>query len=176
MAAVGQRFRNVPVQLPNLVLLAILPAIAYGASGRLARVGLFLLFALSFVNIRRSYASAFEDLRTRERDRRLCLDIRAQSGPRAPVLVGISGFHQARVFERYTSSPHQQATAVQWRAFIKHQARWLDPAEQTQIWFFHGVRASHVGRLLTHYSLESRTSNNRKFKVLVPLPSSAAGG
>ncbi|HEY0467362.1 MAG TPA: hypothetical protein VGC79_24350, partial [Polyangiaceae bacterium] len=170
MAVVGDRFSDVPVQLPNLVLLGIVPVIVFGAGGRFVRVGLALLFCLCFVGLQRSYAGVARDLQTRERDRDLCLAIRAESGPRAPVLVGISGFHQSRSFERYASTPRQPALALEWRAFVRDQQRWLEPAQQTQIWFFRGVRANQVTPLLARYSLESRAIGARRFKVLVPLP------
>ncbi|HKO47124.1 MAG TPA: glycosyltransferase family 87 protein [Polyangiaceae bacterium] len=146
MAVVGDRFLDVPVQLPNLVLLGILPAIAYGVSGRLVRLVLVLLFGLCFIGVQRSYAGIQHDLQTRQQDRNLCLAIRAESGPKAPVLVGISGFHQSRTFQRYLSSPAQPALVLEWRAFVRDQQRWLDPVQQTQIWFFRGVGANQVKR------------------------------
>lgn len=172
MAVVGERFGDVPVQLPNLVLLGALPAIAYRASGRLLRVGLVLLFGLCVVNLQSSHASALRDLQRRERDRNLCLAIRAASGPRAPVLVGLSGFTQSRVFERYASTPEQPALALDFRAFMRDEARWLDPAAQTQIWFFRSVREQQVAPLLERYAFETKAIGKRRFKVLVPLPGS----
>ena len=169
-AVVGDRFMDVPVQLPNLVLLGILPAIAYGQSGRLVRVGLVLLFGLCLVGVQRSHAGILRDLESREQDRNLCLAIRAESGPRAPVLVGISGFHQSRSFERYASTPEQRALVLEWGAFVRSQRRWLDPAQQTRIWFFRGVPARQIGPLLERYSLESRAIGARRFRVLVPRP------
>jgi hypothetical protein len=170
MAVVGERFGDVPVQLPNLVLLGMLPAIAYGGSGRLLRVGLVLLFGLCFLGLQRSRAGILHDLQVRERDRDLCLAIRAASGPRAPVLVGIPGFTQSKIFERFSSTPQQPALALDWGAFVRDEQRWLEPEQRTQIWFFRRVQANQIAPLLEHYSLESKAIGARRFKVLVPLP------
>ncbi len=170
MAVVGERFLDVPVQLPNLVLFGVLPGVALAASGRVLRIGLLLLFAVALFNTHASYVSVFSEIRAREKDRALCLAIRAESGPRAPVLVALSGWTQSRIFERYASTADQPALALEWRDFLAHQRRWLDPAEQTQIWFFRPVRAGKVARLLTRYSLESRKIGGRRLQVLVPLP------
>ena len=170
MAAVGERFLDVHVQLPNLVLFGILQAVAFASSGRAVRIGLFALFAVGLLNTRTSYANVLSDIRARAKDRALCLAIRAQSGPRAPVLVALSGFSQSRIFERFTSGPHQPALALDWSSFIRHQERWLDPAEQTRIWFFRRVQPGKVAGLLTLYSLESRRIEGRRLQVLVPFP------
>lgn len=170
MGAVGQRYGDVPVQLPNLVLLGVLPAIAYGASGRLVRVGLALLFALGTVSVQRSYASVAKELRTRESGRRLCVAIAQQSGANPPVLVGLPGFTPMRMCERFASSPRRPAHAVEWRKFLNNQQAWLDPAARTQIWFFRAVHESRVAPLLEGYTLESRRIGSRRFRVLVPRP------
>lgn len=168
MAVVGERFLDVPVQLPNLVLFGALPAIAFAVSRRALRVVLVVLFCACFFNLPNGYASLLAQLRSREQERNLCLSIRAQSAPRTPVLVGLSGFTQARMFERFASTPAQPAIALEWTAFMRDQQRWLDPAQKAQIWFFHRVKPAQVARLLEHYSLESTAVGTRKFNVLVP--------
>jgi hypothetical protein len=168
MAVVGERFLDVPVQLPNLVLLGTLPAIAFGVSRRVLKVGLVALFCACFLNLRGSYTNLLGQLHSRERDRNLCLAIRAQSAPRTPVLVGLSGFTQARTFERFASTREQPATALEWSTFVRDQKRWLDPAQKVQIWFFRRVKSAQVAQLLERYSLDSTSVGTRRFSVLVP--------
>jgi len=168
MAVVGERFTDVPVQLPNLVLLGMLPAIAFAMHRRVVKVGLCFLSCAWFFNVHDSYANLSGQLRSRERDRKMCLAIRAQSAPRTPVLVGLSGWNQPRIFERFTSSPGLPAASVDFRAFVRNQRRWLDPAQKVELWFFHKVTSAQVGQLLDRYSLESRAVGTRKFTVLVP--------
>ena len=169
MAVVGQRFVDVPVQLPNLVLFGVLPALAFAVSRPALRVALAVLFCACFFNVRSSYARVLADVRSRERDRNVCLAIKAQS-EKAPLLVGVSGWSQSRMFERYASSPELRAKALTWQAFVRNQKHWLAPANRAPIWFFRKVNSGEIGRLLEHYSLESRTVANRKLKVLVPKP------
>jgi hypothetical protein len=168
MAVVGQRFSDVPVQLPNLVLFGMLPAIAFALHRPAVKVGLGLLFCACFFNVHGTYTNLSGQLRSRERDRKMCLAIRAESAPRAPVLVGLSGWDKDRIFERFTSSPGQRSTVVDWRTFVRNQRRWLEPAQQVELWFFHPVKSSQVSTLLERYSLESRTVGTRKLSVLVP--------
>lgn len=170
MGAVGQRFGDVPVQLPNLVLFGMLPAIAYSVSGRNVRRGLVLLFALCTLDFPRSYASLAKEFRAREYSRRLCVGIGEQSGATPPVLVGLAGFTPMRMCERFASAPRRPARAVEWRKFLSHQQDWLDPAVRTQIWFFRAVRRSQISSLLEAYTLESRPIGSRRFPVLVPRP------
>ena len=168
MAVVGERFLDVPVQLPNLVLLGMLPAIAFAVSRPLIRIGLLALFCACFLNVKSSYASLLGELERRSRSRELCLAIRAQSAPQGMVLVGLPGWSEPRMYERYAASPEQSAESVEWRSFLRRRERWLEPAAAVQIWFFHKVSSGDVARLLQRYSLENRTVGKRKFKVLVP--------
>lgn len=168
MAVVGERFTDVPVQLPNLVLLGMLPAIAFAVHGRAVKASLALLGCTWFFNVHGAYANLSDQLRSRERDRKLCLGIRAQSGPRAPVLVGLSGWDQPRIFERFTSSPEHRSASMDLRAFLRNQRRWLEPAQTSQVWFFRKPSSSQLAPFLERYSLESRTVGTRKFSVLVP--------
>ncbi|HET7546034.1 MAG TPA: hypothetical protein VFK05_39465 [Polyangiaceae bacterium] len=168
LAVVGQRFQDVPVQLPNLVLLGMLPAIAFAISRAWLRVGLSVLFCGCLLNVKSSYQSLFSDLRRSQQQRELALEIRALSAPRAPILVGLSGFHESRMLERYASSPEQSAKAIDWRTFPAEQERLLDPSFNAQVWFFHGVSPTQVAPLLTRYSFENRRAGKRNFKVLIP--------
>jgi len=170
MAIVGQRFVDVPVQLPNLALLGMLPALAFAVSRPVVRVGLVVLFCACFFNLRSSYARALGDVRSRERDRNVCLAIKAQSEKAAPVLVGLSGWTQSRMFERYASSPTLAARAITWQAFNREQKRWLEPAQRAPIWFFRKLNRGQVAPLLERYSLESRTVGDRRLRVLLPKP------
>jgi len=167
MAVAGDRFVDVPVQLPNLVLFGMVPAVAFALSRPLLKVGLALLFCACFLNVRASYARVRNDLHNRERDRELCLAIKEQSAPAAPLLVGLAGWGQSRIFERFASSPELPARAVDLHTFLRDQKRWLDPTPAVQIWFFRKVHAGQVARLLPRYSLESRTAGHRKLGVLV---------
>ena len=168
MAAVGERFVDVPVQLPNLVLLGILPAVALASSARGVGFGLLVLFALCFVKVQSSYAGVRSEIGARAREREICLSIREQSGPRVPVLVALKGWGQSRMFERLTSSREQRAITVDWRRFMRDQRGWLEPPGKYQFWFFRDVRKNQVEPLLEGYSLESRRAGPRALKVLVP--------
>jgi hypothetical protein len=169
MAIVGDRVGNVPVQLPNLVLFATLPSVALVAHPWALRVGALLVLAGCVWTARSSYPLVLSEIEEQERVRQLCIDIREQSRPRSPVLVGLGGWDRSKAHERYASSRTQPAKALEWRDFVRHQPDWLQSPAVSQIWFFRRVNKRQLSALLTSYSLESRAAAGRSFQVLVPL-------
>ncbi|MEI9937640.1 MAG: hypothetical protein WDO69_10515 [Pseudomonadota bacterium] len=169
MAIVGDRVGPVPVQLPNLVLLAALPSVALVASPWALRLGSLLVFAGCLSKGLASYPRILSEIAQQDRDRSLCVEIRDQSRPRAPVLVGIIGWDRQRAYERYASSGTQSAKVLEWGAFLHRERQWLESTDD-QIWFFRHVNERQIHRLLSVYSLESRHVVGRVFQVLVPSP------
>ena len=167
MALAGERFSDVPVQLPNLLLLTALPPVALAVSRWTTRLGVPLVLGLCFFTLRANYARAREEIESRERDRRLCVGIREQSRPRVPVLVGVSGWTPQRIFERYAADDGRLPPVLDSRQF-PHKLRWLAASDGYQVWFIRRVPPRHLAPLLDKYSLEARTVDARSFQVLVP--------
>ena len=168
MALVGERFVNVPVQLPNLVLLGILPAAALSVSRFPARVGPVLLLAVCLVTARTSYERVRSEIAAHERERKICVGIRELSGPLSPVLVDTAGWAGGRVFGRLCGVRGRPATVVSLRELGRSRKKWLGSSTDYTFWFFRRVGEDPIAAFLTRYSLESRTVEGRRFQVLAP--------
>jgi len=167
MSLAAERFADVPVQLPNLLLLTLLPAVALVVSPWASRVGAPLVLAVGFFTLRGNYARISAEIEGRERDRRLCVGIREQSRPRVPVLVGVSGWTPQRMFERYASADSRSPPVFDARQFAR-KVGWLAASDGYQVWFIRRVPQHQLAPLLRKYSLETRTVEARALQVLVP--------
>lgn len=170
MSVVGERFSNVPVQLPNLLLLAALPAVALSVTRWTMVIGLLLELGLGQSVARQSYISVLAAIERGEWDRSLCNAIREQSRPHAAVLVGLTSWARKRMFERYASggAPQVSAVAVDVRELTRSRKRWLAAEPPYQFWFFRPADARNFGPLRGDYSLEERAVRSRSFRVLIP--------
>jgi hypothetical protein len=169
MAVVGERFSDVPVQLPNLVLLAIVPPVALVVSPWVMRLGSVAAVAAGLLTLNRSLDTVRREIAVGENARALCVGIRDRSLPRTAVLVGLSGWSQLKTFARYASvDAEHSAISLTWRDFIRRERRRLTSAREQEIWFFRRVEKKHVRALLKSYRLEQRRVGRRAFQVLVP--------
>ncbi|HEY3256964.1 MAG TPA: hypothetical protein VGJ91_23570 [Polyangiaceae bacterium] len=169
MALVGERFLDVPVQLPNLVLLAILPPMMLVVSDWAMRIGSIAILAVGLFTANRSFATVREEIAAREKTRTLCMGIRDQSRPRTAVLVGLSGWSESKTFARYASlDSNHLATSLTWHDFVRDERRWVESATEHEIWFFRRINQHQVSTLLDSYVLEQRSVGPRTFQVLVP--------
>jgi hypothetical protein len=169
MSLAGQQFTDVPVQLPNLLLLAILPAVAIARTRWTLAIGPVVIGAACFFSLRSNYASVLADIASRERDRRLCLGIREQSRPHEPLLVGVSGWGETQMLGRLAGVGPNPATVISWRDFVRDEQRWSTAEAAHVFWFFRRVTPRQVGPLLVDHALEKRTVEGRVFQVLIPL-------
>jgi hypothetical protein len=168
---VGDRTFDVPVQLPNVVILCLLgglfvhrlAAIRRFALGKLAWA--LPLAALVFM-APEGYAANQREIASDVQLRDLYRSMVIQSQPLEFVLVGISGFMRIRVFNRYVAK--RGAGTLSAREFFgRIRARQRAPAT-AKIWFWSTVPAAKLAPLNASYQLTSLTAGGRSFKVLVP--------
>ncbi|HEY1533202.1 MAG TPA: hypothetical protein VGF76_04270, partial [Polyangiaceae bacterium] len=168
---VGDRAFDVPVQLPNVVILCLLAgllvhrlaAIRRFAIGKLAwalpLAALVFMAPEAYVATRRELAS---DVHLRDIYRSMVV----QSQPLGLVLVGPSGFMRTHVFGRYAAN--RGARALSAREFYGSiRARQHAPAT-AKIWFWPSVPAARLAPLEARYQLTSLTAGGSRFQVLVP--------
>jgi hypothetical protein len=168
MSLAGQQFTDVPVQLPNLVLLAILPAAAIARSRWTLAIAPVLIAAVCFFSLRANYARVLGEVAARDRDRKLCVGIREQSRPHEPVLVGVSGWGTTQMLGRLAGVGPNPATVISWRDFVRDEQRWGGPGAAHVFWFFRSVSARQLAPLLVDHALEKRAVEGRAFQVLIP--------
>jgi 4-amino-4-deoxy-L-arabinose transferase-like glycosyltransferase len=168
---VGDRTRDVPVQLPNVVILCLLAglfvhrlaAIRRFAMGKLAWA--LPLAALVFVAPEGYVANQREiadDVHLRDTYRSMAI----QSQPLELVLVGPSGFMRTHVFKRYAASPGARTLSAR-EFYGSIRAQQQAPAT-AKIWFWSRVPAARLAPLKASYQLTSLTAGGRSFQVLVP--------
>ncbi|HEY5375413.1 MAG TPA: hypothetical protein VIK01_17150 [Polyangiaceae bacterium] len=168
---VGDRTYDVPVQLPNVVILCLLAglfvhrlaAIPRFALGKLAwalpLAALVFMAPEGYVANQREIAG---DVQLRDLYRSMVI----QSQPLGLLLVGSSGFMRIRVFNRYVAN--RGAGTLSAREFFgRIRARQHAPAT-TKIWFWSTVPAAKLAPLNATYQLTSLTAGGRRFQVLVP--------
>jgi hypothetical protein len=168
---VGDRTFDVPVQLPNVVVLCLLAglfvhrlaAIRWFAIGKLAwalpLAALVFMAPEGYVANQREIAS---DVELRDIYRSMVI----QSQPLGLVLVGPSGFMRTHVFKHYAVD--RAARTLSTREFYgSFRARPQAPAT-AKIWFWPNVPAAKLAPLKASYELTSLTAGGRSFQVLVP--------
>jgi hypothetical protein len=167
----GDRTFDVPVQLPNVVVLCILAglfvhrlaAVRRFAIGKLAWA--LPLAALVFM-APEGYVANQSEIADDVHLRDLYRSMVAQSQPLGLVLVGPSGFMRTHVFKRYAASPG--ALMLSAREFYPSiRARRRAPAT-AEIWFWPNVSRAKLAPLKARYRLTSLTAGDRKFQVLLP--------
>jgi hypothetical protein len=168
---VGDRTRDVPVQLPNVVILCLLSglfvhrlvAIRRFAIGRLAWA--LPLAALVFMAPKGYVANQHEiasDVHLRDIYRSMVV----QSQPFGLLVVGPSGFMQSHVFKRYATNPGAQPQSAH-DFYGSIRARRRAPAT-AEIWFWPTVPKAKLAPLKARYQLTLLTAGGRSFQVLVP--------
>jgi len=167
MAIAGQRFSDVPVQLPNLLLLMALPPVAMAILPWGARLGLPLLAIISYLTLPGNYQRTTAEVESHDRTRRLLFGIREQSLPQLPLLVGPAGWGQKRMFERYAATGSTLAPVFEEREFFRNVPRFAAD-NQYRIWFLRRAPGRQLAPLLGQFTLETRTVEGRAYQVLTP--------
>lgn len=170
---VGDRTFDVPVQLPNVVILCLLAgllvhrlaAIRGFAIGKLAwalpPAALVFMAPEGYTASQREIAS---DVHLRDIYRSMVI----QSQPLGLVLVGPSGYMRTHVFKRYAANPGARALSAR-EFYGSIRAQQQAPAT-AKIWFWPTVPAAKLAPLKASYQLISLTADGRSFQVLVPRP------
>jgi hypothetical protein len=169
IALAGERFPDVPVQLPNLLLLMALPPVAFAILPWGARLGVPLLVALCSFELHHNYDRVLAEVESQDRDRRFFASVREQSLPHQPMLVGVAGWGPKRMFERYAATGAQLAPVFDTREFFVRSTR-VATGKNYQIWFLRRASSPKLAPLLGRYLLESRTVDGHLYQVLVPRP------
>jgi 4-amino-4-deoxy-L-arabinose transferase-like glycosyltransferase len=167
----GDRTFDVPVQLPNVVILCLLAglfvhrvaAIRGFAIGKLAwALPLAALVLMAPEGYAANQSEIASDVHLRDTYRSMVI----QSQPLGLVLVGPSGFMRTRVFDRYAAN--RAARTVSAREFYgslraRHQA-----LANAKIWLWSTAPAAKLAPFNASYQLTSLTAGGRRFQVLVP--------
>jgi hypothetical protein len=168
---VGDRASDVPVQLPNVVILGLLAGLFVDRLATIRRFSIgkvvyaLPLAALVFV-APAGYAANRSEIASDVRLRDTYRSMVAQSEPLALVLVGPSGFMKTRVFARYAA--HPKATSETAREFYRSIHARQRTAATAKIWFWPSLPAAKLAPLGERYQLTSLTAGGRSFQVLVP--------
>jgi hypothetical protein len=114
------------------------------------------------------YAATKLEIDRDDHERKLCEAIRAQSEPFQPMIVGVSGFNDTGVIERYVYGRTYVGLALSVRQFRSRMRALQRMPESFQIWFWRTVPAAGLSPLNARYQLTQRQVEGATFRVLVP--------
>jgi hypothetical protein len=168
---VGDRAFDVPVQLPNVVILCLLAglfvhrvaAIRRFAIGKLAWA--LPLVALAFM-APEGYVANQSEIASDVHLRNIYRSMVIQSQPFGLILVGPYGFMRTHMFKRYAANPGASTLSLR-EFYASIRARQHAPAT-AEIWLWSTVPAAKLAPLKASYQLTSLTAGGRSFQVLVP--------
>jgi hypothetical protein len=165
----ADRTSDVPVQMPNVVLGCLLAGLLVARLAKLTRGLAFVvpLAAFAILAPPRYAATKFEIDRD-DHERKLCEGIRAQSEPFQPMIVGVAGFNDTGVIERYVYGRTYVGLVLSVRQFRSRMRALQRTPESYQIWFWRNVPAAGLATLNARYELTQRQVEGATFRVLVP--------
>ena len=159
---------DVPVHLPNIVILCLLAALLVDRLAATTKLAWCVPLAAAAMIARPAYAVARAEVSLQDHRRKLYESMRAQSRPFDVIVVGVSGFTGTRVFERYAYGESHPGTALTPREFRDYAKRHRRKPGSGEIWCAGGVPDSIQAELEKTYELTSRRAEGTNFGVLVP--------
>ncbi|MGM0575516.1 MAG: hypothetical protein ACQEXJ_07275 [Myxococcota bacterium] len=167
-ALLGERFVDVPVQLPNWLVLCAFAAVlgpTVGASRRWLAVPAVAIL-LTALPARLSVA---EEVETIAEERATYLAMKEASAPHPVYLVGLrKSWDDGVPFERIVYGETKLGRGLSWGHFRRVTKRIARDDTDFEIWFQRRVRERDLRPLLGRYDLEERSLRGRDYQVLVP--------
>ena len=164
----GERFSNVPVQLPVVAFSFALCAFAMSTGPRYLRATLGLAFAaLTLFRAERALAEVHKDVAHLAAERATYLAIR-DSSPYPILLANVRNFQQSRRLERILFGSSQPERALPRNGLRKQCARLARDKTDYAIWFVAPPFKIPCARLKKRYELSKRRVNGARFQLLLP--------